>query len=141
MLNISGLSLACAIALMCATIVCAGEQKGSWFYPDYAVVFERLKAGQGRINELVALAKDDPDHTLAQFWWYRAVRYCEASTMAALELLLEQHKHKPRTHAELLNIAREQTAPCRYSYYVDHWDEINTMILQQYQVLQKSRGR
>ena len=109
--------------------------------PDYAAVFERLKAGQGRINELVALAKEGPDHTLAQFWWYRAVRHCEASTMAALELLLEQHKHKPRTHAELLNIAREQTAPCRYSYYVDHWDEINTMILQQYQVLQKSRGR
>jgi hypothetical protein len=117
----------------------AGERNFHMFYLDYAVVKHSLKGDQGLVDELMEIAKNSPSDVLANFWWERALRHCEARLREAINV--EVRRTPMRQEEDMRHEVLEKTAPCRYSYYVDHWDEINQMIRTQYNALKKGGSR
>jgi len=100
------------------------------FYLDYAVVQHSLKGDQGLFEELMEIAKNNPSDVLANFWWGRALHHCDALMKETIQDHLQRTPN--RNKDDMAADITKQTAPCRHSYYVDHWDEINRMIRTQY---------
>jgi hypothetical protein len=120
------LTQACGLVLVCATLALGGDPLPAgdvqlFFFVDYTQVKNRLKGGKGLGTELIAVNEADLTGVLAKFWMQRALDHCKAVIWPG----------------ESVYKVLEDTEPCRHSYYVDHWDEINQMIRAQYQALKK----
>jgi len=120
-------------------VASGGERTWSVFYIDYAVVQRDLKGNQGLHEELMEIAAEDTLNTLGNFWFQRAAHHCDAQVKEAIKV--EVRRTPKRKEKDMLTDVWDKTAPCRYSYYVDHWDEINQMIQTQYQALQNRESR
>ena len=106
------------------------KQRGmSMFFIEYAVVQENAFAGDGKFDELMLLAELSQQHAdfIAEFWRTRALMEVreEVSEVVARVVKNADGKDKEATQRE----AQQKAAYLFYSYYYDHWEQINEMIM------------
>ena len=121
-------------ALVVVSAASAEDEAGiSRFFLHYAVVQHSLMADRGRFDELLELAKLDPQaaNFIAEFWRVKAVNEC--GDFVERTVSVHSKRIGPKTteveRKALLDQAAKQTDQCLYDVYYRNWHAINEMIV------------